>query len=164
MGSNCALWWSEGRSRWLCPPRYGNCTSEANLRVLRFNFSERHRKGILWSCCSLPSSFFKMGSVGRHLSSSPRDPAARILIPIVAECNHLADQKTCCAAAGGAEKCQINNLNSESRCPQSRRRTRTKQAKETAPSAASFVEEKSNFVDFFLRVGVLSLSRRILPI
>ena len=25
--------------------RYGNCTSEANLRVLRFNFSERHRKG-----------------------------------------------------------------------------------------------------------------------
>ena len=28
---------------------------------------------------------------------------------------------------------------------------------ETAPSAASFVEEKSNFVDFFLRV--LSLSR-----
>ena len=43
MGSNCALW-SEGRSRWLCPPRYGNCTSEANLRVLRFNFPERHKR------------------------------------------------------------------------------------------------------------------------
>ena len=37
---------SEGRSRWLwlCPPRYGNCTSEANLRVLRFNFPERHKR------------------------------------------------------------------------------------------------------------------------
>ena len=82
-----------GRSRWLCPPRYGNCTSKANLRVLRFNFPERH-KSTRWFFLLTAIIFLQNGLVGRHLSSSPRDPAARILIPIVAKCNHLADQKT----------------------------------------------------------------------
>ena len=60
MGSNCALW-SVGTITMGLPTRYGNCTSEANLRVLRFNFPERHkRRNSLECCCSLPSSFFKM--------------------------------------------------------------------------------------------------------
>ena len=47
MGSNCALW-SVGTITMGLPTRYGNCTSEANLRVLRFNFPERHKRRTRW--------------------------------------------------------------------------------------------------------------------
>ena len=120
---------SARRDTAIAPPRQiCGCSDSISRRDIK--------KGTLRCCCSLPSSFFKMGLVGRHSSSSPRDPAARILIPIVAECNHLADQKKpAVPLPAGQEKCRINNLNSESRCPQSLGGGRERNGRKKPPRA-----------------------------
>ena len=93
----------QGRSRWLCPPRYGNCTSEANLRVLRFNFSERHKKrnspvllltAILFLQNGLGGSPFIF--LSSRSGSSDINPDCRRMQSL------SGPKKTCCTAAGRA--------------------------------------------------------------
>ena len=115
---------SARRDTAIAPPRQiCGCSDSISRREIK--------EGTRWCFLLTAIIFLQNGLVGRapFIFLSSRSGSS----DINPDCRRMQSlsrpKKPDCTAAGKAEKCQINNLNSESRCPKSRRRTRTKRAK-----------------------------------